>query len=235
MRSCYSSGLKHTVSIGIRIAVSAALWTCTLTGQAQEVDADTKRNVEILQNYYQRVQDKMGSNTESPVPTHPADVLPSVPGASAPRLAKPDTTLAKSDTMMDERLLAAPISGDSRNLAAAYTHAGRDPFAVTPVMLENENSQLKKEIDFIPLQGDFKIPSMRLKGVITGAKENDALTALLEIDGLGTFVVREGDSVGLQGIGNGRDVILIESISRLSLVVRTGSYGGVSEKRFVVR
>lgn len=130
---------------------------------------------------------------------------------------------------------ALPISTQNNRDYSAFTVIGRDPFAVTPQMLDNENFKLKQDIDFVPITGDLKLPKMRLKGVITGVDENDPLTALLEIDGLGVFVVREGDTVGLNGIGNGRDVILIESISRLSLVVRTGLYGGVSEQRFVIR
>lgn len=128
---------------------------------------------------------------------------------------------------------AQPINTGNSLRSAAFTPAGRDPFAVTTAMLSNEGQQLKADIDFVPLQGNLKIPNMRLKGIITG-KGNKEMAALLEVDGLGVFVVREGDTVGLHGIGNGRDVIQIESISRLSLIVKSGSYGG-SQKRFVVR
>lgn len=204
--------------------VLLGLLALSLPCQAQpEINANTQKNVEKIQDYYDNVQQKL-NNAGAQAANRPVKTQP--PGQIKPPI--PASIAAES-------LLAAPISGASDNPAAAYTPAGRDPFAVTPIMLENEHFTLKQEIDFTPMQGDFKVPSMRLKGVITGAKKNDSLAALLEIDGLGVFVVREGDSVGLQGIGNGRDVIMIESISRLSLVVRTGAYGGTSEKRFVVR
>jgi hypothetical protein len=205
---------------GMGLTVLTVGCLCPTIVPAQGLDPDTQRHVETLQNYYQTVQDKL---------------RPGAPPAAPATVQQPAATPATEATMSELPTLSSPVSSTRGGTAAAYTPAGRDPFAVTPAMLDNEHFTLKKEIDFIPLQGDFKIPSMRLKGVITGETANQPLAALLKIDGLGVFVVREGDSVGLQGIGNGRDVILIESISRLSLVVRTGSYGGASEKRFVVR
>lgn len=126
-------------------------------------------------------------------------------------------------------------TNSSAQNSVGFSEQIRDPFAITPQMIDNENFQVKRPVEFVPLTGNIKLPKMNLRGVITNNDSNQALTALLEIEGLGVFVVREGDTVGLSTFGNGQDVILIESINRLSLVIRTGSYGGVSDQRFVVR
>lgn len=198
-----------------------------LAADNQGISANAQKNIDTLNNYYGEVQKRarLGSATNQ------ANRSANFANSEANNRSTPRQ---KSAFVPDNTRYAAPISGANRQ-SAAYTPAGRDPFAVTSIMLDNETFTLKKEIDFTPLQGDFKIPNMRLKGVITGSGKSDALTALLEIEGLGVFVVREGDTVGLQGVGNGRDVIQIESVNRLSLVVRTGSYGGQSDRRFVVR
>jgi hypothetical protein len=49
--------------------------------------------------------------------------------------------------------------------------------------------------------------------------------ALLEVMGLGTFVVKEGDKVGLQQVGSSGAVLHILEINELNLIVETGSYG----------
>jgi hypothetical protein len=207
------------------------------------VDPVTQKHIETIQTYYQTVQDQLPNR--APNTPHKQPVIPSTPPQS------PDATKtikepvqpiesAESKTLIEPTFIPSifeqnnPVSSGANINAAAYTPAGRDPFAVTPVMLENENYTLRQSIEFTPLDGNFKVPNMRLKGIIND-KENNQIAALLEIDGLGVFVVREGDTVGLHSIGNGRDVIQIESISRLSLIVQAGSYGGTTQKRFVVR
>lgn len=66
------------------------------------------------------------------------------------------------------------------------------------------------------------LPAMSFKGVI---ESKGAKLALLEITGLGTFVVKKGDQVGLQQVVSSGAVLHILEINDLNLVVETGSYG----------
>ncbi|OUS30925.1 hypothetical protein A9Q99_05305 [Gammaproteobacteria bacterium 45_16_T64] len=193
----------------------------SLSAHAELAPPQLQEQVGTIKDYYQTVRDKAANNTTS----KPIKRVESKFGSSA--------IPTRAATQPQN-----PIRAGDNYRAAAYTLAGRDPFSVTPIMLENENYTLKKDVEFTPLAGDFKIPNMYLKGIITGKEEDKnkgKMAALLEIEGLGVFVVREGDTVGLHGIGNGRDVIQIESISRLSLIVRSGSFGGTAQKRIVVQ
>lgn len=187
------------------------------------LDTDTQKNIDTLHNYYDVVQQRLhgSATTERRATAASPARTPSAPAAQYPDNNPPE-----------HNRQALPAASQQRSVA--YGLAGRDPFAITPVMTENRQNASGQGVGFVPLSGNVRIPNMRLKGIITGSGQQP-LTALLEIDGLGVFVVREGDTVGLQGVGNTGDVILVESISRLSLVVRTGSYGGVSDKRYVIR
>ncbi len=201
-----------------------SLSTNNVFAEVEPVKQQIQEHIGTITNYYQTVREKafgeIPKNNEEKRQERHRDIARD-PFASSVRSAQ-----------------QSPIRAGANYRASAYTLAGRDPFAVTPIMLENENFTLKQEIEFTPLTGDFKIPKMYLKGIITGREDDNnprKMAALLEIDGLGVFVVHEGDTVGLHGIGNGRDVIKIESISRLSLVVQSGTYGGTAQKRIVVR
>lgn len=185
---------------------------------AQVIDSTVQEHLDTITDYYQTVRNQLPGSDQQP--------------AATPASTTEATTEATTADVVPEQV--TPISTGANSQVAAYTPAGRDPFAVTPVMLENENYALKQAVNFTPLDGNINIPNMKLKGIITGGGEGK-MAALLEIEGMGVFVVREGDNVGLYGIGNNRDVIQIESISRLSLIVRTGTIGGAANKRFVVR
>lgn len=179
------------------------------SSHGQLIDATVQEQLDTIARYYEIVQEQLpnpGREQESNLEFVP-DLLPIQPNA---------------------------INSSVVSSAAAYTPAGRDPFAITPIMLQNENFSLRQPVNFTPLDGNIKIPNLYLKGIITG-NGGEEMSALLEIEGMGVFVVHEGDSVGLYGLGNNRDVIQIESISRLSLIVRTGTIGGNANKRFVVR
>lgn len=117
-------------------------------------------------------------------------------------------------------------SGSSTN-NSAYSRLGRDPFAVTSSMLRME-SLADQDIQFTQIE-DTVVPKMWLRGMID-KNNNDETAALLEIDGIGMFVVREGDTIGLQQIGS-QHVLHIEKITNLSLFVKAG----VMEQRFIIR
>lgn len=66
------------------------------------------------------------------------------------------------------------------------------------------------------------LPTMSFRGVMHSKKQK---MALLEVHGLGTFVVKEGDKVGLQQVVSSGAVLHILEINDLNLIVETGSYG----------
>ena len=211
-----------------------ALSPRNLYAEGTPADSQLQENINTITNYYETVQEKASS--PSPITTSKKPSL-SVKKDKNTKVVNGEFDRDKfiPNTRTTQQ---SPIRAGANYRASAYTLAGRDPFAITPVMLENVDFKLKQDVEFTPIAGDFKIPKMHLKGIITGREDNDdpkKMAALLEIYGLGVFVVHEGDTVGLHGIGNGRDVIQIESISRLSLIVRSGSYGGAAQKRIVVR
>ncbi len=73
------------------------------------------------------------------------------------------------------------------------------------------------------------LPALRLKGVIQGRRGQKM--ALLEIGGVGTFMVKEGDYVGLQQVNTNGSVLHIKRITPLNVVVETGA----SEQAMVVQ
>ena len=125
----------------------------------------------------------------------------------------------------------------------------RDPFAVTGRMRRISTGNLGIEgVQFVPAEaatlGRRDLPSMRLRGLIRKASSkstnvfsvtatkkqkaaNDAnKAALLEIEGAGVFVVREGDTVGLHDLGRSA-VLKVIRVNELSVVGEAGSLGQV--------
>ena len=117
----------------------------------------------------------------------------------------------------------------------------RDPFE-RPLPLDEPEPQLKPR--FIPRSLQQKTPASEISGStpasagasarnLTGMPEmqfrgfmssGDDKAGLLEIVGMGTYVVHEGDKVGLQQ-GNGDMVVRVIEINALNLIVEFGSLG----------
>jgi len=115
------------------------------------------------------------------------------------------------------------------------TPVSRDPFATTEVIRQSQQNS-SAGIQFLPMASARGLPEMRLKGLVNKGSSKD-MAALLEIEGMGVFVVREGDTVGLNAMrrNQSNEVIQIESIKGLSLIVRYGVLGDAGSQRFVVR
>ncbi len=102
----------------------------------------------------------------------------------------------------------------------------RDPFAVSdelqayaqPTSLFSRGPQFKVGIQ------PQALPKMRMRGYLKGKKGEPV--AMLEVaDGV-VHIIREGDTVGLQEIGQDA-VIQIKTIDRLHLVIEAGTLGKV--------
>lgn len=68
-----------------------------------------------------------------------------------------------------------------------------------------------------------QLPELTLRGIGRTGGENSP-TVLLEVEGHGMFVVREGDTISLQALP-AENVIRIKEITDISVIVETGSFG----------
>ena len=102
----------------------------------------------------------------------------------------------------------------------------RDPFTPSLYMYEQLGNQTQP--GFIPSLGQGKIPQMKLLGLII--KKKNKHLALLNIQGIGTFMVREGDEFNIDP-ARPRTAIRISKITRLSVTVETGRMGRIQVLR----
>lgn len=113
------------------------------------------------------------------------------------------------------------------NNSYPQTSVLRDPFTPSRLMYEVIGSQSGLQngaYGFIPNLHGAKVPKMKIRGFID--KDEDKPLALLEIEGSGTFMVREGDEINIDP-SNPRRAIRISSITRLSVTVETGTLGSI--------
>ena len=103
--------------------------------------------------------------------------------------------------------------------------AGKPVKRVTPAKRSASNRQIIK-----PTEEQIKrlIDKGRLRGFVTQDK-NDAV-ALLEVAGVRTFLVREGDEVNIDP-SQPNSAIRITKITRLSVTVETGTLGSIRVQR----
>lgn len=104
------------------------------------------------------------------------------------------------------------------------------PFAKLPEKQKPSNLQFKpstpaentSNYSLLSQDSPSQLPPMIFRGLMQSKGKK---LALLEVIGLGTFVVKEGDKVGLQQMGDSSAVLHILEINELNLIVETGSYG----------
>ncbi|MEM7194804.1 MAG: hypothetical protein AAF402_07640 [Pseudomonadota bacterium] len=99
----------------------------------------------------------------------------------------------------------------------------RDPFALTPYIVEQFSASTSGEAVFTPTLS-ANVPPLALRGLVQ--KDANETVALLEIGNTGVYVVREGDTVGFR-VGNEEQVMRIRKIDGLSVLVETGNLGKV--------
>jgi Tfp pilus assembly protein PilP len=119
-----------------------------------------------------------------------------------------------------------------KQLNKRSTNSQRDPFANTLIPAQNiqqqgqknpaftRNNQLFEKRNKTPPE-EKSIPILSFKGIL---QQGNKKLALLNIEGQGTFVVKEGDKVGVQQVGSSAAVLHILEINELNLIVETGSY-----------
>jgi len=108
----------------------------------------------------------------------------------------------------------------------------RDPFTPSSLMFDvvakQSGSAGFDSYGFMRSPNNAGIPQMRLRGFVTQDK-NDAV-ALLEVAGVRTFLVREGDEINIDP-SQPNSAIRITKITRLSVTVETGTLGSIRVQR----
>ncbi|AFL72254.1 hypothetical protein [Thiocystis violascens] len=119
-------------------------------------------------------------------------------------------------------LLAAPQWSGVRAQTAdrpGYRGDARNPFDLTaPILKRFSDSEAK--VGFQNAEGNAPAPKMKLKGMVMLQNGNKA--ALLEVQGVGTHVVREGDTIGIN-VASPNAVIRVKRIDRMQIEVEVGS------------
>ena len=130
-------------------------------------------------------------------------------------------------------IYSASSWADNRQLSyqsnpSAYTNQQwvRDPFTPSALMYETVGAQTghaNGAFGFVPSRESMRIPNMKLRGLLN---QEDEFIALLEVVGVGTFMVREGDEFNIDP-SQPNNAIRIDKITRLSVTVETGMLGSI--------
>lgn len=110
-----------------------------------------------------------------------------------------------------------------RSVRPGYQGEKRDPFSPTRQIHAAQKKEIDPTMDFQPLL-QTRIPRMSFRGLINQGE--DQTVALLEIEGNGMHIVREGDAIGIYG-QESRSIIRVRAINRLSLEIETGLQGQI--------
>lgn len=103
----------------------------------------------------------------------------------------------------------------------------RDPFTPSALMYDNVGAQAGAKgnnFGFVPSSEAEHIPQMKLRGLLN--QQEEEFIALLEVKGVGTFMVREGDEFNIDP-SQPKNAIRISKITRLSVTVETGRLGSI--------
>lgn len=104
----------------------------------------------------------------------------------------------------------------------------RDPFTTSDKMYGEVGIQSAQKAStyqgFVPAYTTQYIPKMRLKGFVTKGTKNSV--ALLEIENAGVYMVKEGEEIGLQALGQ-NTVLKILKIDSNTLKVQSGQINQV--------
>lgn len=193
-------------------------------GTAALRDGSLKENLQTIQGYYDRLHRQLpsqrqgtdtGSADPGPAGGGPADQAPSFAGSAMQSIG---ATVAPAGNQ-------GAIAKDTHR--AGYRAQERNPFAPTNRML-SAGSGNRSGLVFQPLTAETRIPRMKLRGLLR--QKDGTMAGLLDVEGSGVHLVREGDTVGLYDLGSNA-VIRVRHIDRLQMVVEAGSLG----RRFIIR
>ncbi len=172
----------------------------------------------------QKVFDHYGSLTRDSALPGSAEITPKI--APSPVKHKPKSQPSS---------ISMAMNGSSyRNLPADAYPEDRDPFALTHRLVKQkpiENDARRgagesntRSYSFTRLNTGIDVPKLSLRGLVRKSAQDKA--AILEVEGLGTYVVREGDTITIPS-GGFNNVIKVTQIDRLSLLIEVGKLGEV--------
>jgi len=189
---------------------------CAVQGAAAQAPAHEPalprllEDVQRIEDYYRAVRGRLeGERVQPPAPQResrspPAPEVPAEPAASGAAIAALPAALSSPPSRRE----------DTRN-----------PFAATARILDAlQSGAASARYGFRTLDAPVSLPRMSLKGLLHHA--GGEVAALLEIERLGVFIVREGDTVGLHEL-DPEAVIRVREINRLNLVLEAGSLGRI--------
>lgn len=99
----------------------------------------------------------------------------------------------------------------------------RDPFSPTPVILQAAK-RYGSAGGFVPAQGPQSVPPLQLRGYLHSSDTTPG--ALLEVNGVGIYLVHVGDTISLQRQG-GETVLKVREINKLNVLVEVGTLGHI--------
>jgi hypothetical protein len=114
-----------------------------------------------------------------------------------------------------------PFTFDERNEGEAP--AQRNPFAPSRRSVAMAGAGAGPRTQFRTNNASARLPRLKLKGLVQ-AYGGAEVTALLEVDKVGVYVVHKGDIIGLPN-GGSDSVIKVNEITALSILVEVGSLG----------
>jgi hypothetical protein len=142
-------------------------------------------------------------------------------GGAEPEQAPPSTVTIKGSG--DGPAASAPQPRPAPRQPAV--RPARDPFANTKAMQDEAARQAPAgEARFTPGTDNRNIPELKLKGYIEDRFQSPI--ALIEIQGYGVFLVREGDAISLQ-TRSGNALLKVQRVTNISVQVEIGSLGQV--------
>jgi hypothetical protein len=122
---------------------------------------------------------------------------------------------------------AQPSAAHSNQPAYSAQQWVRDPFTPSALMYKTVGAQsgmAGSTYGFVPSAENGGIPKMKLRGLLN--QEEGNFIALLEVEGGGTFMVREGDEFNIDP-SQPQNAIRVDKITRLSVTVETGMLGSI--------
>lgn len=126
-----------------------------------------------------------------------------------------------------QALAETPLPSQASAPPQLNQQRGRDPFTPSTLMYESVGAQSANgggAYGFMPSGDGMHVPSMKLRGLLN--QSGSDFIALLEVAGVGTFMVREGDEFNIDP-SQPKNAIRIDKITRLSVTVETGMLGSI--------
>jgi len=119
-------------------------------------------------------------------------------------------------------LLSSPTVVESKSAAGSLVvpqDDGRDPFSATKKMAKRGRRDVKDALDFSagPSRNSGGTASLQLRGYIDSPGHQPR--ALIDVDGSGVYLVKQGDKISIQ-TGEKLVDLRVQSISKLSVRVR---------------